>query len=150
MIMIKGIQEQLEELFARQGVILAYLFGSQATEQAGPLSDVDVAVWLGPDVPPRQGWGDVQINLMDELARLFEVKRVDVVILNRATPLMAHQVVKYGRIIYEPDPLARIRFEVTAFHRYVDTKPLRKLQHKHLAHRIEERRKARKPSDFVW
>lgn len=114
MIMIEEVQEQLEELLARQGVILAYLFGSQATGQAGPLSDVDV------------------------------------VILNRATPLLAHQVVKYGRIIYEPDPLARIRFEVAAFHRYVDTKPLRKLQHKHLAHRIEERRKARKPSDFVW
>ncbi len=86
MIITEEVQEQLEELFARQGVILAYLFGSQAEGRAGPLSDVDVAVLLGPDAPPRRGWSDPQINLMDELAHLFGVKRVDVVILNRATP----------------------------------------------------------------
>ena len=32
------------------GVLFAYLFGSQATGRAGPLSDVDVAVYLDDSV----------------------------------------------------------------------------------------------------
>ncbi|RLC56366.1 MAG: hypothetical protein DRI80_16390, partial [Chloroflexota bacterium] len=46
---------QLHDLLARHGVVLAYLFGSQAEGTAGPLSDVDIAVLLGPEVP-RERW----------------------------------------------------------------------------------------------
>jgi predicted nucleotidyltransferase len=153
MIAIEKVQEQLEEIFARQGVTLAYLFGSQAEGRAGPLSDVDVAVLLGPDVPPRQGWSDPQITLMDELARLFGVKRVDVVILNRATPLLAHQVVKYGRVIYEDESRPAVDFAVYAISRYADSKPLRDLRHRYLAERIAERKRQRAgkpPSTYRW
>ena len=43
----------LAELFERQpDVVAAYLFGSQARGDAGPLSDVDSAVWLDDDPEP--------------------------------------------------------------------------------------------------
>jgi predicted nucleotidyltransferase len=37
----------------RPGVVAAFLFGSQATGSPGPLSDVDVAVWLEPAPSPQ-------------------------------------------------------------------------------------------------
>ncbi|MCX7682029.1 MAG: nucleotidyltransferase domain-containing protein, partial [Anaerolineae bacterium] len=48
----------MERMFARHGVVLAYLFGSQAEGRAGPLSDVDIAVLLGPQVPEER-WTQV-------------------------------------------------------------------------------------------
>ncbi len=48
---LEQYQLALDDVFQRQGVVLAYLFGSQARGDAGPLSDVDVAVLFGPDVP---------------------------------------------------------------------------------------------------
>lgn len=131
---------QLHALFARRGVVLAYLFGSQAEGTAGPLSDVDIAVLLGPEVPAGR-WSDVQLDLIGDLTSLFHRDDVDVVILNRASPLLAHRVATQGQVIYEPDPLARTRFEVEALRRYVDTAPLRRLRWAYLDRRVRQRQK---------
>jgi len=133
---------QLHALFAQRGVVLAYLFGSQAEGTAGPLSDVDIAVLLGTEVP-RERWGDVQIDLIGDLTSLFHRNDVDVVILNRATPLLAHRVATQGQVIYEPDPLARTRFEVEALRRYVDTEPLRRMRWAYLSRRVSQRQRNR-------
>jgi predicted nucleotidyltransferase len=44
---------ELKRIFEQRGVVLAYLFGSQATGRAGPLSDVDFAVLLDQRLPRR-------------------------------------------------------------------------------------------------
>lgn len=131
---------QLHKLFAEHDVILAYIFGSQAEGTAGPLSDVDFAVLLAPSVPDEQQT-NVQIELITELMGLFHRNDVDVVILNRATPLLAYQVVKPGWVIYEDDGgRSRVAFETSAFHRYMDTVPLRRIQHRYFGKRVETRR----------
>jgi len=140
---------QLNTILARHDVVLAYLFGSQARGEAGPLSDVDVAVLLASDAPPER-WGDAQLNLIGELTSLFRRDDVDVVVLNRATPLLAWEVVRYGHRIYVSSPAARIDFETKALRDYVETKPLRQMQQRRLAEWIEERRAVRQPSSFVW
>lgn len=121
---------------------MAYLFGSQAEGTTGPLSDVDIAVLMGPDAPGER-WSDVQIDLIGDLTSLFHRDDVDVVILNRATPLLAHRVATRGQVIYEPDPLARTRFEVEALRRYVDTEPLRRLRWAYLSRRVNQRLESR-------
>jgi len=142
-------QSQLNAILQQRGVVLAYLFGSQARQEAGPLSDVDVAVLFGDDVP-RARWSDGQIDLMGDLGSLFQRNDVDVVVLNRATPLMAWEAVRYGRRIYVSDPAGRVDFELETFRRYVETKPLRRMQRQRLAEWIQERRAVRQPSSFVW
>lgn len=134
-------QERLEEVFASHGVALAYLFGSQARGRPGPLSDVDIAVLLGPEVG-RDRWFQVKLDLIGALMELFRRNDIDVVVLNRATPVMAHEVARSGRILYEAKPGTRVAFEVSALRRYVDTKPLRRIQDQHLLDRAEEYRAA--------
>ncbi len=136
---LSAYQPQLNTILQRHGVVLAYLFGSLARGEAGPLSDVDVAVLLGPDVPPQR-WSDVHLDLICEFMSLFHRNDVDVVVLNRATPLLAHRVVYDGIVVYEPDPLTRVHFEVDTLHRYVDTAPLRKLCWAYLGRRVNQRR----------
>ncbi len=45
--MINEFLKELNRVFCAHGVRLAYLFGSQATGQAGPLSDFDFGVLFG-------------------------------------------------------------------------------------------------------
>jgi len=147
-----SLYPQLESIFRARGVVLAYLFGSQATGQTGPGSDVDIAVLLGPDVPRAQ-WFDVQLGLMGDLLSLFQRNDVDVVILNRVSPLLAHEVVTYGQVIYEDEETRpAVDFAVRTLQRYVDTAPLRRLRYQYLTEWIEERRVARaeRPTAFRW
>jgi predicted nucleotidyltransferase len=144
---IEEYAQQLEHLFATHGVVLAYLFGSQAEGKTGPLSDVDVAVLLGPQVG-RGRWFNVQLDLIGELMSLFHRNDVDVVILNQATPVIAHEVVRSGQVLYEAEPGTRVDFEIAALRRYVDTEPLRQLQDRRLLERVEEYRLAFRSSTF--
>jgi len=142
---IEEYKQQLDQLFVAHGVVLAYLFGSQAEGKAGPLSDVDIAVLLGPQVP-RDRWFDTQLDLIGELTSLFHRNDVDVVILNQATPVLAYEVVRSGQVLYEAEPGTRVDYEVAALRRYADTEPLRQLQDRRLLERVEEYRLALHPS----
>jgi hypothetical protein len=98
-----------------------------------------VAVLRAPDVL-RERYGEVRVQLIGELMSVFDSNSVDVVILNEASPLLTYEgVIRGGRLLFERDRLARIRFEVRAFQEYVDTAPLREIQNRYLKEAIQKR-----------
>ena len=118
-------------LDGRDDVRLAYVFGSVARGRARPRSDVDVAVLFEADPEPR---------VMDDLAEELEDaagRRIDLVDLATAPPLLAHQVVSTGTCIVCRHPKDRAAFETRTVIRYLDTAHLRKLQHRYLAKRVQ-------------
>jgi predicted nucleotidyltransferase len=127
----------LREAFIHHGVVLAYLFGSQAEGTARPSSDIDLAALLRPGTP-RERFFDVRLSLMNAVMDVLHTDKVDLVILNEATPLLMHQVVKFGRVLYE-DPVTRpaIDFYVYALSRYSDAEHYRQLAHQYLREGIE-------------
>jgi len=128
---LEQYQQALDETFERRGVALAYLYGSQARGDAGPLSDVDVAVQFGHDVPESERF-DRLLHLIGELGSVFRRNDVYVVDLADASPLLRHRVYYDGRVLYCADDAERVRFETTALRDYVDTAPLRRIQHKYV------------------
>jgi len=139
--------EAAVEACGRAGAELVYLFGSQVKGKVWAESDVDLAVLLGPGVP-RERYGEVQAQLIGELMSVFGSNDVDVVILNIAPPLLTYEgVIQAGRLLFEMDRLARIRFEVRAFQEYVDTAPLREIQNRYLKEAIRERAVALGPEN---
>jgi len=124
-------QRALDETFGRRGVVLAYLYGSQARGDAGPLSDVDVAVLFSPDVPESERFNRV-LHLIGELGSVFRRNDVYVVDLADASPLLRHRVYYDGRVLYCTDDAERVRFETTALRDYVDTEPLRKIKRRYV------------------
>ena len=134
--------EELKALFIKHGVVLAYLFGSQAEGKATPLSDIDLAVLFRSNVPANQRFR-VQIDLIGDCGHVFQRNDVDVIVLNEAPPLLAYHVVKFGRALYE-DPKMRplVDFVTYTLSRHADTIPFRRLQHQYLFDRIR-RHKAR-------
>jgi uncharacterized protein len=125
-ILLDGERRQmLAELFERQpDVVAAYLFGSQARGDAGPLSDVDLAVWLGDDLDPGRRLSQ-QLALSAQAASLLETDEVELVVLNGAPPLLAQRVIRDGEVLAERSAVTRVRLETEAIIRYLDTIPLR-------------------------
>lgn len=130
---------RLAEALDREGVVAATLIGSQARGDAGPLSDVDIAVWHEPGLD-AQARLSLQLALASAAARALDTDEVDVVMLNDAPPLIRHRAIRDARRLVERDPKARVRFEARALLDYLDTKPLRAELSRGLRHRIEEGR----------
>jgi len=113
----KEIQETLTNFFRNEEKILvAYLFGSHAKKTNTSESDVDVAVLLS-ETPKKLL--DYYLYLANKLSEILG-DNVDLVILNTAPPLLKHQVIKNGEIVYCRNEEARITFEANAQCEYLD------------------------------
>jgi predicted nucleotidyltransferase len=121
----------------RPGVIVARLFGSQARGQAGPLSDVDIAVWLTPDVADRHAF---QLELIAAASEALATNAVEVVVLNDASPLLRHRALRDGELLVERDPVSRVRLDAATIVEYLDTTQLRETLARGIRHRLEEGR----------
>jgi hypothetical protein len=122
-------------LNSRDDVIVAYLFGSYALKRDAPVSDIDVAALLNINIAIRD-YGLIKLNIITDLIRILSFNNVDVVILNIASPLLSHEVIKKGLLLFSKDEKKRIDYSVKATMRYLDTIHLRKVQDSILHKRI--------------
>jgi predicted nucleotidyltransferase len=105
---------------APEHILAAYLFGSVARNEAGPSSDVDVAV-LYREAPPRSLDG-LPFELQDHLASQMD-RPVQVVVLNHAPVDLVHRVLRDGQLLLDRDPALRIRYEVWKRNEFFDLEP---------------------------
>ena len=124
-----------EYLAAQPDVMAAYLFGSQATGRARAKSDVDVAVLLNEEDSVARF--ERRLQMMVEVSDVCG-READVIVLNDAPPLLQHQVLKHGRLLYERDRRARIEFEIRAGKVYADLEPMRRFFRLALFREIKE------------
>ena len=115
--LIERIRDALER---RPEVIDAYLFGSHARGEARAHSDLDVAVYLSHEPDAPFGYA---AELTTELMAAIGSNRVDLVILNRAGPLLYHRVLRDGVRIVTRDLAATTGREGRALSRYCDYVP---------------------------
>ncbi|MGH3182131.1 MAG: nucleotidyltransferase domain-containing protein [Streptosporangiaceae bacterium] len=110
----------------RAGARFAYLYGSRAagTHRAG--SDVDLAAFFG-DHPPES----FEILLPPE---------VDLLVLDHAPLELAGRVAVGGRLLFEEDPVARVRWEATTRKIYFDELPRITRSHREFAASVARRR----------
>lgn len=133
----------LSEALDKEGVVAAMLIGSQARGEAGPLSDVDIAVWHEPDMEPKRRW-DLEASLMHAAQEALGTSEAYVVMLNHASPLLQHRAIDDAVRLVERDRDQRVRFETQAILDYLDTAPLRLALKKGLRKRIREDRFGRR------
>ncbi len=129
------VEQPIRQALADEPIEIVYLFGSQARGDAGPLSDVDIAVLACDDVPPDD-YTALQLRLMTRLMRALKRDDVQVVILNRAPILLQHRVIRDGRLLLCRDELLRSRYEARVLVRYFDSRHLEDLYNEGLMKRI--------------
>lgn len=130
-------RERLARALDREGVVAAMLIGSQARGTTGPLSDVDIAVWHEPGLDPSQRLS-LQLGLASAACSALGTNEVDIIMLNRAPPLLRHRAIRDAVRLVERDPAERVRLETRAILDYLDTAPLRAELGRALRRRIEE------------
>jgi hypothetical protein len=139
MVTLREIADGIREsLAARSEVMLAYVFGSRAREDAGPLSDVDVALALGPDVEASRHLR-LRAELAESLGGVLDLP-VEVVILNEAPPLLAHRAIARGKLVFSRSEAFRVRFETARIAEYLDTRVLDAEYNRALEERIRKGR----------
>ena len=127
--------EQLPALFETHGVQLAYLFGSL---NRGPeANDVDLAVWV-PDLPA--------FRLRDPIVECLGTERLDLVDLQRASPVLRFEVLKTGHPLYVADEAFQECYEMQVIRAYRDTHYLRRRQREYLRERFAQWSSDQRPS----
>lgn len=121
----------------RSEVVFAYLFGSISRGTAGELSDIDLAVFIGPPGLPQTGNYGYQSDLSVELQALLE-KEVDLVLLNDASAALRYRVLRDGCLIFCRSEKERRLFHERAVMQYLDLQPLLRVQRHYLHKRLAE------------
>ena len=127
--------EDLAKIFGHdERIIVAYMFGSKARGSHTPESDIDIAVLLS-EAPEEML--EYYLDLADRISKAF-AESVDLVILNSAPPVLKHQVIKHGKLLYSRELTGRVEFESKAEKEYLDFKERRERYDEAL---VEEARK---------
>jgi predicted nucleotidyltransferase len=120
----------------QRGLLVVYLFGSRARGQQHPSSDYDFAVLLDSCLNEAEQ-NEKQVSLSTEIGAIVRSTKVDILILNSAPSRFIHQVIKYGKLLYEKDPFTRACFEARAHSFYLDEQYFYNIEYKYLVNRIK-------------
>jgi len=119
-------------LAGEKRVKFAYLFGSHASGSTGPLSDLDLAVYLDGRLDSFR----YRLRLMEALAKVLKTEKFDLVVLNNAPILLKNEVIRHGVVLKDDRP-RRVMFESLTVRDYLDTAHLRNVQRSYLREQIE-------------
>lgn len=126
---VAEIQQKLHTIFsAHPEVGFAYLFGSRATETAGPMSDYDFAVYVNDEDELRRG--ELRLRLITDAMKALNTDDVDLHILNDVhLPELKYRIISEGKLLFEREPFRTI-VEPRILNEYFDFRHL--LQKYHL------------------
>lgn len=138
--------EKLKGYFEeRKGILFAYLFGSSLQnlstngQDVKSPADIDIAVFFAEN-QLKEGSLKTQTEIVADLTSLLGRSDIDVVVLNDAPPLLKHEVIKNGKVLFEKKPDIRWDFEVNSELKFYDFAPIRRLFWESLVKRVKEGR----------
>lgn len=121
-----GLAAEIVAVLRGAGARFALLHGSRAAGSARADSDVDVAAWWPSHPPPA-----------------FEVlvpPGIDLVVLNGAPLELVGRIALHGRVLFDDDPPARIRWTATTRKIYADEGPRLQRSHHEFAEAVRRGR----------
>ena len=126
--------KRLKDLFPQTQVSLAYLFGSFARNEAGELSDLDLAVLFA---TKKDELYSAYMDLMLEVQKALATERLDLLLLNSASPSEKFEIIRSGELLYSRNEQEINDFEMDVIRRYQDTAYLRAIQNDYLKKRVQ-------------
>lgn len=135
---IPDIMGKLTEFFSnRKDIAFAYLFGSMARNQARPLSDIDIAVYLE-NTSPDMDLFQERLELLHQLFALLGTEKVDLILLNNSPIELSYRILKSGRLVSENGPKKKKAFCEKTIREYLDLSPILKYRNRRIRQRMLE------------
>lgn len=117
--LLPGLLDEVVAALRAAGARFALLHGSRVTGRAVPGSDLDVAAW----------WADTPPTSFDVLLP----PGVDLAVLNDPPLELAGRIALDGRVLFDDDPPARVRWVATTRKIYADEMPRLRRSHAEFA-----------------
>ena len=118
----ENLISRLGDFFKSQvDVELAYLFGSTAEGTEGPLSDIDVGVYLSNNLTPEQKI-EKRLKLTSELVGFLKTNNIDLIIMNNASPIINFEIIKPNTPLFIKDKDFKLGVEQRIMSIYLDRK----------------------------
>ncbi|MBI2100771.1 MAG: nucleotidyltransferase domain-containing protein [Candidatus Vogelbacteria bacterium] len=121
--MIEIDRERIKAIAEKHGLEFVVLFGSQATGQTHPKSDVDLAYF-----PPRSFSFGQESKLHLDIVETVRKHEIDLINLKSASSLLLKQVIDRCSLLYEKHRGSFNEFVLYVFRIYDETAPLRRLE----------------------
>jgi uncharacterized protein len=135
----EALISRLAEFFkSREYVELAYLFGSTAEDNRGPLSDIDIGVYLSSKLTKGEKI-DMRLEITAELAGFLKTDRIDLVVINDASPVINFEIIKPNIPLFIRNEDYKLDIEQKVMSRYLDRKYHEDLLNRAFLERIEEK-----------
>jgi uncharacterized protein len=106
---VAAVMAESVAVLRNAGARFAYLHGSRALRQHRPDSDIDIAAYFGLQPP----------NAFD----ILMPPGADLLILDDAPLELAGRVAARGKLLFDDDPVSRVRWEATTRKIYFDELP---------------------------
>lgn len=112
-------KNQLYRYFKNQPVDLVYLFGSQASGNTKPFSDIDFAVLFTRNLTDQER-STLKIKILGDLSGILKMDKIDLVDLKTAPPFLQFEVIRKRNEIFVRNENARIDFETKVLFNFFD------------------------------
>lgn len=133
----------LSEFFNKKEYVeLAYLFGSTAEGTEGPLSDIDIGVYLSSKLTKGERI-EKRLELIGELSTLLKNDHVDLLVMNDAAPVINFEVIRPNVPLFVRNEDLKLDVEQYVMSRYLDRKYHEDFLNRELLKRIREKRDIR-------
>jgi predicted nucleotidyltransferase len=109
----------VERIRKDPGVIALYAFGSLATGDLKPLSDLDFGILVSRKLDKRKRF-DKHLELIGMFNEVLMTDEVDLVMLNDAPMRFAHTIIKSGNLMYCADTSELAAFIERTVKNYLD------------------------------
>ena len=102
--------------------MLAYLFGSMARGETGPLSDFDIGILFSEKLSEKK-YLDYELFFRREFARFLKTDDIDLVLLNEANSTLCMSVIREGKVLFMKNKVEKTAFETAVMQQYLDRIP---------------------------
>lgn len=131
------VDKSIINIFVKNKVVLAFLFGSVTKGKINKLSDLDIGVVLDQSIAPEKYY-QTRIALLDKIGRIYKNRPIDLAILNDANPLLSHLAINRGKVIYYQNEMQKILFQTNNLKKFDDALYLRKTYYHYLSQRVKD------------
>jgi predicted nucleotidyltransferase len=114
----KKSKDNVRDLFSREEVVIAYVFGSLVKNDFSSLSDIDFAVYLDENLSDDQKY-NIYIDLLNNLISILG-DNIDLVLMNSSELLMNFNIIREGEIIFERSKTEKALIESKIMNKYLD------------------------------
>ncbi len=126
------IKKAREILLQNKAIVFAYVFGSYVQKKIRKDSDIDLAIYLEDELGTYE-----YLELKMLLSEAFN-REVDLVILNKATPLLKYEIYKNNILLFSNDKIVENKYKIKTLFEYNDMKKYLDLAYEININRLKE------------